>query len=71
MSREQQVSKAYRSVPTVREEIKMKQTYEIIFKCVITLEARDKEEAVRLAWLRDSLDMKSTYKFLAVQVKKE
>ena len=38
---------------------RMKQTYEIIFKCVVTLEARDKEEAVRLAWLRDSLDMKS------------
>ena len=50
---------------------RMKQTYEIIFKCVVTLEARDKEEAVRLAWLRDSLDMKSTYKFLDVQVKKE
>jgi len=49
----------------------MKQTYEIIFKCVVTLEARDKEEAVRLAWLRSNLDLKSTYKFLDVQVKKE
>ena len=47
------------------------QTYEIIFKCVVTLEARDKEEAVRLAWIRKNLDLKGTYKFLDVQVKKE
>jgi len=49
----------------------MKQTYEIIFKCVVTLEARDKEEAVRLAWLCSNPHSKSTYEFLDVQVKKE
>ena len=48
----------------------MKQTYEITFKCVVTLEARDKEEAVRLAWLTENLDEKGTYQFKKVEVKK-
>ena len=45
----------------------MKQTYEIVFRCVVTLEARDKEEAVRLAWLIENLDHKSTYEFKSVE----
>jgi hypothetical protein len=48
----------------------MKQIYEITFKCVVTLKARDKEEAVRLAWLRKNLDEKGTYQFKKVEVKK-
>ena len=51
--------------------MKKYQIYEITFRCVVTLEARDKEEAVRLAWLRKNLDENGTYKFLSVEVKKK
>lgn len=41
--------------------------YEITFKCVVTLEAKNASKAIEKAWLRESLDMKSTYKFLDIK----
>ena len=49
----------------------MKQKYEITFICRVTLEANDKEEAVRLAWLSDNQNYKGTYEFKSIKEIKE
>ncbi len=41
--------------------------YEIRFKCTVTLEAKNEEEAIKKAWLRDSLDINGRYKYIGIK----
>ena len=41
--------------------------YEITFRCVVTVKAKNSEEAIRLAWLSDNQNYNATYKYQGIK----
>jgi len=41
--------------------------YEITFKCVVTVNAKNASEAIRLSWLSENQNYNGVYKFLDIK----
>ena len=41
--------------------------YEVTFRCIVTVDAKNTDKAIELAWLRENLDINGRYKYLNVK----